>query len=232
MKNEIVGHQYGISADYLDHVLKHQLSVLKPLRIVDFGAGQGKNGSIVREVVGQDCELIAVEGCPNTVEYLTRQNIYSSVSSLLLQEWLQQCNQRYDVALFGDVLEHLLPKALHQTIRLALQHFDYIVIVVPLHNIFQGAAYDNPLEEHQTYVTRDFFKRYKVLEQHVFRGEKAVVMNLLITSNHLTGVKDNHLSFKVFHLAMLLLQPLGLAKPFVTLLKKFGKSYKHMLFRK
>jgi hypothetical protein len=53
--------------------------------------------------------------------------------------------------------------------RSAMEQFDHIIIVVPLHDIFQDDSYGNGLEIHWAYITHHFFDRYKPVEKHIVR---------------------------------------------------------------
>lgn len=43
---------YGFSTWLCDYIVQHQVAVLKPREVVDFGAGAGKNGRLVRGALG------------------------------------------------------------------------------------------------------------------------------------------------------------------------------------
>ena len=222
--------EYGSSVSYLDYVFKNQLEKIKPQQIVDFGAGGGKNGKIARQIYAKDTYLVAVEGCENTASNLTKQSTYDKVCHSLIQEWdgFQELT-KYDLAIFGDVLEHLKPKEIHMVIKLCIKKFKNIIIICPLYEIFQEESYENPLEIHQTYVTSTFFDRYKPIEKHIVVGEEYTIMNLYIkpTSNSIPLYRN--MSWLVFHNTMLVLQPIGLARPFVNLLKRYAMKFKFLL---
>ena len=223
-------HEHGTSVSYLDYVLKNQLERIKPRQIVDFGAGGGKNGLIARHIFDNDVHLIAVEGFENTVSVLTAQNTYNKVYHSLIQEWIGfQETSQFDLAIFGDVLEHLKHKEIHMVLKLCIKKFRNIIIVCPLYDIFQEEAYGNPLETHQTYITNTFFDHYRPVEKHIVIGEEFTLMNLYIkpTSNSIPLYRK--LSWLIFHNIILLLQPIGLARPFVNFLKRYAMKFKYLL---
>ena len=223
-------HEYGTSASYLDYVLKNQLERIKPLQIVDFGAGGGKNGLIARQVFDKDVNLIAVESFENTVSMLTAKNIYNKVYHSLIQGWVGfQESTQLDLAIFGDVLEHLKHREIHMVLKLCIKKFKNIIIVCPLYDLFQEEAYGNPLETHQTYITSTFFDRYKPVEKHVFIGEEFTIMNLYIKLSNNSIPLYRKLSWLIFHNIMFVLQPIGLARPFVNFLKRYAMKFKYLL---
>jgi hypothetical protein len=221
--------QYGTSAKFCDYVFEHQLEHLQPRQIVDFGAGGGKNGRIARQVLNASATLVAVEGYDKAADMLARGSLYDQVCHTMIQEWVSNATAEYDLAVFGDVLEHLTPAEIHKVIRQCLKRFRYIIVVCPLHDIFQEAEYGNSLEIHRTYITQQFFDRYDPIEKHIAKSEEWTIMNVLIVSQRESAPIYRRMSWWVFHRAMLILQPLGLARPFVNLLKRFALKYKWLL---
>jgi hypothetical protein len=187
--------------------------------LVDFGAGAGKNGKLARSVLGSTCKLIAVEGYEPAAIVLREQNIYDRVDHALLQDWVDSEKERHSVALFGDVIEHLTPSEIHRVLKACIKKFDYVIVVVPLYDIFQDDSYGNELEVHKAYITPSFFDRYKPAERHIVEGETYTIMNLLIETRRPKKPLLKSVLWNGFHLTMLALQPLGLARPLVSAIK-------------
>jgi len=216
--------QFGSSATLCDAALEDQLLKLDVSEVVDFGCGAGKNGKIIRRVLGNDCKLIGVEGYRPAVDALREAGGYDRVDFALLQEWVERAPDRHNVALFGDVIEHLTPREIHRVMRACVRKFDHIIVVVPLHDIFQDDSYGNELEIHKSYVTEGFFDRYRPHEKHVVTDGKYTIMNLLITPGRGRKPFLARALWGGFHVAMLTLQPVGLARPLVAMLKSiFGR---------
>jgi len=104
----------------------------------------------------------------------------------------------------------------------ALRRFKYIIIVIPLYDIFQRDNYGNKLEDHNAYLGPTFFDRYHPMEKHIiYRGRHNTsydIMNLLLWSEY----TDNRKPYKKIlwharHYLLKLLQQVGLAKAFVDL---------------
>ena len=212
---------YGSSWTTLDFVTRHQIACIQPKTAVDFGAGAGKNGKLVREALGRECQLVAVEGYARTVEKLKRDGIYDQVCGMLISEWLRANTQHHDLAIFGDVLEHLPRREIFRTIRHALEVFGEIIIVVPLYDVCQGAAYGNALEIHRAYIDEHYFDRFNPVEKHIIKDKEHVMMNVRLNGGHsltTSGLKlDRH---RVFHYVMMTLDRMGLAKVFYNTLKR------------
>jgi hypothetical protein len=219
----------GASTWLCDYIVEQQLRQLKPKEVVDFGAGAGKNGQLTRRALGSSCKTIAVEGFERTAAQLKERGIYDRVDTALLQQWVDHDDGRYAVAIFGDVIEHLTPRQIHYVLRKCLDKFSHVIIVVPLYDIFQDDAYGNELEIHRSYITGGFFDRYKPIEKHVVKSNEFTIMNLLIATHPEAQPLYRRFLWRVFHVTMLTLQPLGLARPLVDVLKRFGRKYSWLI---
>ena len=177
----------GVSRPLTDSIVRKQILRSKAAIAVDFGAGQGKYGMMLRDIFGKKVHITAVEVFANTARYLKRKKIYDTVVSSDCQTWLEKNRQYYDLAVFGDILEHLRRDEIYRCIDIALNYFDKIIIVVPVGEERQGAIGGNIYEKHKTVITEDFFNRYNIAEKNLIpvrdersRGKKLFKMNLLI----------------------------------------------------
>jgi hypothetical protein len=223
------GEQTGASTWVCDYIVAQQLAALRPREVVDFGAGGGKNGRIVRGVFGRDCTLIGIEGFERSARTLRELGIYDRVDAALIQDWVERDSGQYSLAIFGDVIEHLTAREIHRVVTRCLEKFTYVIIVVPLYDIFQDDAYGNPLEVHKAYITSGFFDRYRPIEKHIIESPRFTMMNLLLAVRREQKPLYRRVLGGVFHVGMLTLQPLGLARPAVDLLKRTVGRYKWLL---
>jgi len=178
---------FGNSLNILDDCVISQIIKINPSTIVDFGAGSGKYGKIIRKIYkNKKKEIFAVEGFKPTVDFLKSENIYDSVHHSLIQDWVKNNKKSYDLAIFGDVLEHLQRREIYKVLNSALKHFNNIILTVPLMNIHQGIIGGNKLEIHRSYLYESDFDRYFIREKHVKRkGENYFKMNIWIEKNKL-----------------------------------------------
>jgi predicted SAM-dependent methyltransferase len=173
---------------------------------------------------------VAIEGHKKTADMLTKEKLYDEVHQIFIQDWISSTNKEvFDLAIFGDVLEHLEPKEIRRVIDQCIRFFKEIIVICPLYDIFQDDSYRNPVEVHQTYITSTFFDRYNPVEKHIIRGEEWIIMNVCILSTYEQKPLYRRLSWFAFHKCMLILQPIGLARPFVNFLKRFFIKYKWLL---
>ena len=213
--------QYGASVTICDYILAHQIKEINPHTIVDFGAGNGKNSKIARNVTGKNCRMIAVEGFHKTAKMLLTKNYYDEVHNDLLQNWIAKDTHHYELAIFGDVLEHLKPNQIYSVIKKSIKKFDHLIIITPLHDLYQGVLYSNNLEIHRTYITCDYFDRFFPIEKHIVFGKTRTVMNIYINSKLAKRTFKYQLARWIFHHTILLLQPIGLAPSFTHIFSKY-----------
>ncbi len=173
----------GTSDDIVAGHVREQIRMIRPKSVVDFGAGRGKMGMLCRDLRGDDVALTAIEGCPRTVALLERSHIYNSVHEALLQDWIDRNMTRFDLAIFGDVLEHLTRRQSLHALNTMLRFASNIIVNIPLRNLHQEGHDDNPLEAHLAYFTeRCFDSRFIVREKHVASPSPGYTkMNIWIT---------------------------------------------------
>jgi hypothetical protein len=180
LKHEYLG---GGSLSVKDPYVTAQMLAIRPATVVDFDAGAGKMGSLCREALGETVHLTAVEGCPSTVELLRGKRLYDAVEGALLQEWVAQNTRRFDLAIFGDVLEHVTRREAFAALDAVASFCRNVIVNVPLRNLQQDGNEVNPLEEHRAYLfERDFDARYVIREKHLFTPDPGYTMlNVWIT---------------------------------------------------
>jgi hypothetical protein len=211
---------HGTSSALCDYILQHQLQETAPASIVDFGAGGGKIGRLVRETLSPSCRLEAVEGYAPSARLLAQLGVYNVVHHELIQEWLKsRAGDRYDLAIFGDVLEHLAPRELHRVLGTCVGIFKEIIIVVPLCDLFQGPLHGNPLEAHRTYVTPGFFDRYRPIEKHIVHGDEWTIMNVRMSVCPFPQLHRGAVQ-RAGHACVVVLQSFGTAQPLVYFLRR------------
>lgn len=211
----------GGSSFQADWVIKHQIKTLNPKSVVDFGAGRGKNCKFVREILGTDVHITAVEGYKIAADLLLEDNLCDHVDNVLLEHWIDNNDKNYDLAIFGDVIEHLKPRAIREVINKSFSSFKHIIIVTPLYDIFQQDDYGNKLEDHKAYIGINFFEYYSPAEKHIIYGAHCGtqydIMNVLIS----TEFTDTRKFYKKIlkrtrHYILTILQRVGLARVFAN----------------
>jgi hypothetical protein len=113
-----------------DEVVRHVLQTLQPARILDIGAGQGKYGKMARAAGLSAAEITAVE-CDTSLNAGLATAGYSEVLNITGQQLLDQPNQRYDLVIMGDVIEHMKHSDGQDLLEFLNYRSRYLLIITP-----------------------------------------------------------------------------------------------------
>lgn len=122
-----------------DSLARQLIEWIAPRRALDFGAGAGKYGHILRATV-PDCHTVAVEPEQSYVERFGLGELYNEVHRLKAHDWMAADPEaRFDLAILGDCIEHM-PKSVGLDVLNALAYrAAYTLVVVP-EFLVQGAV--------------------------------------------------------------------------------------------
>ena len=125
--------------------------------ILDVGAGNGT----YREYFGKKFRWVAVELWPPSVEYL--REVYDETYEVDIRNF--EYKQKYDLIIFGDILEHLSVEDAQHELDRAIQNSTYVLVAVP-YMLPQNAIHGNKAERHlQPDLTLDtMMERYPQLK--------------------------------------------------------------------
>jgi len=121
--------------------------------VLDVGAGSGTYAALLRDVVLPDAHFTAIEIWEPYVEQFNLLKLYDKVIVGNVLEVLP-IEEPYDLAIFGDVLEHMTAAdAIWAVERFAWEH---AIISIPVMPYPQGEYAGNTFEEHiSTWTARD-----------------------------------------------------------------------------
>lgn len=99
-------------------------------RVLEFGCGPGH---VTRALKERGCQVTGLEGDPVAAELAAEHAEHVLVTDFDTDDYAAKLvDEEYDVALFGDVLEHVRePLELLRSVRPLLRHGGYVVISVP-----------------------------------------------------------------------------------------------------
>lgn len=158
----------GDSSKIMDPYVENQIKRIAPSSVVDFVAGKGKYGCMVRYLF-PNTRAIAVEIFPLTANLLKRIHDYNEVCKEDLRNWLNRNEEKFDLGVFGDVLEHLEKRQILPCIEKACDFFEHIIIIVPSRNARQGARGGNQWEEHRAHIDEDDIHCGNIIEKRIVR---------------------------------------------------------------
>lgn len=122
-----------------DSLARQLIEWLSPQRALDFGAGAGKYGRLLRAVAPQ-CHTVAVEPEAAYVERFGLAGVYDEVQMLTAHDWMNAHPEaRFDLAILGDCIEHM-PKSVGLDLLNALAYRAAYTLVVAPEFIVQGAV--------------------------------------------------------------------------------------------
>ena len=150
------------SVNTFDDILADQIKRLNPKTILDVGAGAGKNGRLLRQA-WYSGTLDAIEPTEKYITEFNLNNTYNKVYSQSIQEYTQSNpTNRYDVAIFGDVLEHLFRSAVIDYLDYFLYRTRWVIVVWPTH-LPQDDYENNHYEVHRSnFSLKDLADKFDV----------------------------------------------------------------------
>lgn len=119
-------------------------------RIVDFGVGAGT----YRDLLGEGFTWVGVEGFE---PYIEQFNLREKYNEIIIKDLREIVFPGGDLAIFGDVLEHLDEGAMRQTVDYAKRVYTHLIVSIPVGHFPQGAVGGNELECHRTELTDQMF---------------------------------------------------------------------------
>jgi predicted TPR repeat methyltransferase len=119
-------------------------------RILDIGAGSGTYINLIKikNRVCESAEWVGVEAWP---EYINRFELKDKYSQVINQDaraldW--NTLGKFDVAIAGDVLEHMTKAEAVTLVDQILDHCNTLIISIPIIHMPQDAVEGNPFEVH------------------------------------------------------------------------------------
>lgn len=200
------------------------IKTINPYKILDFGMGFGRWGILAREfleVWGDENYSGTwnrqVDGVEVFSDYIKPYHhyFYSNVYIEEGYDWINKCSFKYDLAIFGDVIEHFEKSKGIELINKALTISEFVLINIPIGIYWdQTEKNKNKYEEHKSIWYGTDFKTYQYKTIKYFRdnmGRKFCVV--LISRNPLkldALILDQH--GKYFHIKNFLKYKLKLYK--------------------
>jgi predicted TPR repeat methyltransferase len=139
------------SADIFDSDYQSFINIVKPQKILDIGPGAGKYEKLTREVL--HCQIDAVE---IDSDYIEKYNLKERYNNIVISDTKEYCLKnssiRYDVVIFGDVLEHMFRSDAMDVLDFMLYRSKYIYCMWP-NNYLQDAYDGHESEAHRSNFT-------------------------------------------------------------------------------
>lgn len=137
------------SSHVFNDLITSHVKKINPQLILDVGAGAGKYGKLIKSILPS----VNVEGIEPTPQYLVDyklSDIYNKIHSTTIQDFAKNNpRNRYNIVIFGDVLEHFFRSEAIDYIDYFLYRSDWAVVLWPTF-MPQDDAMDNSYEIHKS----------------------------------------------------------------------------------
>lgn len=149
-------------------------------RILDIGAGSGTYINLIKikNRVCESAEWIGVEAWQDYIERFDLKNKYTTVINQDARQLDWNSLGTFDVAIAGDVLEHMTKDEAITLVDQILAHCKTLIISIPIIHMPQDAVEGNPYEVH---VKDDWSHDevmatwHKHIRQHYRKGGKSKI---------------------------------------------------------
>lgn len=112
-----------------DSLTQHVVKTINPKRILDIGAGGGKYGALLKNVV-PECELTALE-CDEAAFPQLREVGYHQILPITADKLYERSGDLYDVVILGDVIEHMLHSQGRDLLEFLNYRSRYLIVSTP-----------------------------------------------------------------------------------------------------
>lgn len=188
-----------------DVLIDHIVFKLKPTSVLDVGAGAGKNGKLIRSK-GYTGQLDAVEPTASYVEQFSLEQTYNKIYPVDLRTFLDTEHKfKYDVAVFGDVLEHFYRSQVIDYLDYVLYKVNWAIVIWP-NFVPQEDDGNNPYEIHKsnftlTDLSEKFDVQYFIKNFGYFNGDMSkpgAVFNYAVLKGHMARYQDSVYNFRTW----------------------------------
>jgi hypothetical protein len=152
---------------------------IAPKKILDIGVGFGRWGILCREfldvwegrVIPNEwkTEIVGVEAFKGYIQPY-HEVFYSKIIYQEAYEYLSKSNERYDLIILGDVLEHFEKEVGNSVLEICLRRSTYVLLNIPLGQHWpQQSSHGNIYEEHKSTWDKKDFNKYPTISQKHFK---------------------------------------------------------------
>jgi len=119
-------------------------------RVLDIGVGAGTYSKIIKvqKNLCKNAEWVGVEAWAPYIEKFELNKLYDRVVNCDARKIDWSVLGQFDVAIAGDVLEHMTKEEAVALVDQILDHSTTLIVSIPIFDYPQGAAHGNPFEVH------------------------------------------------------------------------------------
>lgn len=152
---------------------------INPESVLDIGVGFGRWGILCREFLeiwdeGNYTDIWArkIDGVEIFRDYIKEYHykFYNNIYIANAYDFILEQKEKYELIIFGDVIEHFEKKIGEEIIDICLEKSKYVLINIPIGKYWeQGKTNDNPYEEHKSIWSIEDYRRYENKKIKLFR---------------------------------------------------------------
>lgn len=144
---------------------KDKILELNPKTVLDVGAGQGVYLNMIREILPHT----EVTGVEVWMPYVEEFDLYNRYDGLIVADVREIENFKYDLVIFGDVLEHMTQEDALLIWEKVSGQAKNAIISIPIIHYHQDAINGNPYEVHidEDWNTERVLKTFHGIVEHV-----------------------------------------------------------------
>lgn len=177
------------SNSIFDEVTSEIIKYLVPKRCLDIGAGAGKYGRLIRNSL-PDVYIVAVE---IESDYISKFNLFSIYDRIWHIDALKLINEKvdekFDVAILGDVIEHLLKSDGVDLIHFLVYRTRYILVNYP-YRYLQNSVDGYNCEAHISVWREEDFASFNYFALRKGNQEFVLIEGYLSKENEIDNVKS------------------------------------------
>jgi 2-polyprenyl-3-methyl-5-hydroxy-6-metoxy-1,4-benzoquinol methylase len=145
---------------------KEKIKELNPKTVLDVGAGQGVYLDLIRESLGNDVIVTAVEVWQPYIDQFNLQNRYDYLYPIDVRE---MTSFNYELVILGDILEHMTEQDAISLWDRISKEATYAIISIPIIHYHQDAINGNPYEVHveEDWNTQKVLEKFHSIIEHV-----------------------------------------------------------------
>lgn len=153
----------GVSMDLLDKNIAKCLAYIRPKSVLDYGAGHGKLGRMVRQMGIESTEVVALQTLfePGDRQLLLDAGYTEVIDTDILEYVKRGIPKKYDMISALDVIEHFMWSDAMSIIDYSLYCCDWMLLLWPSRCPQPGT---NPLDIHRTsFELHDLTNRFDII---------------------------------------------------------------------
>lgn len=181
------------SSFIFDNAIAGIIKLIKPMTILDLGAGAGKYGLMVKKI-NPSIEAIAVEIEKDYIEKFNLCRIYNQVWNISVIDIIQPkyFDLVFDVVMMGDILEHLKKSEGIDLLNFLLYRCRWIIVEFP-HRYLQNAVDGYTSEAHISVWTENDFLAFERTQMYAKDMQRLIILR---------GYAENTLPIKRIELVL------------------------------